>query len=313
MSVADIVKAADPAIVRISTANSVGTGFLISSDGYIVTNNHVVEVRTGVTARTVTVILSDGTQLTGTVAGTDARDDIALVKIDGTNYKPLQLGDLSTVNVGDDVVAIGYALDLKGGEGPSYTVTRGIVSAKNRPISETSAIAGAIQTDAAINHGNSGGPLLNMQAQVIGMNTAIAPDPTTGEIAPGIGFAIGVDTLKAVTEELEKTGQIQRGYLGITDFQALRPAQARQIGLPDTQTGVYLSGSDSVVPGDPASKAGLKTGDVIVGIDGATIRTESDISVAMIREDPGKTVGVDIYRGTQKMTLQVTLGTPPTS
>lgn len=312
MSVADLVRVAEPSIVRVQTNTGVGTGFVVSADGDIVTNFHVIESSAGRVSTNIRVTMSDGEVLAASVIGTDARGDLALLKIDKTGLKALPIGDLDEVVVGQDVVAIGYALDLKRGEGPSYSVTRGIVSAKNRGIEESSTILGAIQTDAAINHGNSGGPLLNMEGEVIGVNTAIAPDPTStsGATAPGIGFAIGADTVKAVYQELKESGQIQRGLLGIADFTALRPAQARSLGIPETQGGVYLQSQASVAAGGPAAAGGLRTGDVVTKIGEFAIRNESDLSVAMIRHQPGDTVTVEFYRDGKKQTTSVTLGTP---
>jgi len=312
LAVTDIVKLAEPAIVRIETGGGVGTGFIVSKDGYIVTNNHVVEGGNGVAARTVNVTLSDGGRVAGTVVGTDPRSDLALVKIDGGPYSPLPLGSLDRVEIGQEVVAIGYALDLTRGEGPSFTVTTGIVSQKNRAISETAPILGAIQTDAAINHGNSGGPLINLFGEVVGVNTALAPDPTTGGVAQGIGFAVGVDTVSAVWEQLRDSGKVDRGYLGVSGFTALRPATARDLGVPESTAGIYLAAGDAVQPGGPAAAAGIRSGDVITMIGSSKIATEADLAVAMIRNGPGSTVPVEIYRGSQKLTVNVTLGTPPT-
>ena len=308
LSTEELVKLAEPAIVRIRSAGGTGTGFVVSADGDIITNNHVVAG-----SRTVSVTLSDGSIVSGRVTGADPRADLALVKIDGVaNLKPLKVGKLADVVVGQDVVAIGYALDLKGGEGPSFSVTRGIVSAKNRAISEGSAIAGAIQTDAPINHGNSGGPLLNMRGEVVGVNTALAADPTSSTgTATGIGFAVGADVVQAVYDELRATGSVNRGFLGISNFEALRPARAKELGLPAETTGVYLGNADSVVAGNPAASAGLRTGDVITKISGVSIKTESDLSLQMIREEPGKTVDIEFYRDGQKQTARVTLGTAP--
>ena len=312
LSVAAVVKLADPSIVRIQTTTGVGTGFIVSTDGYLITNNHVVQGTAGRAQATVQVTLSDGTTLDGKVVGADGRADIAVVKLTRNEpFTALTLGKLDDVVVGQDVVAIGYALDLKAGEGASYSVTRGIVSAKNRAITEGSPASGAIQTDAAINHGNSGGPLLNLSGQVIGVNTALAPDPTNpGGTANGIGFAVGSDTVKAVYDDIRASGAVTRGFLGIQRFEALRPAKARDLGIPEDTRGVYLSGADSVAPGSPAEKAGLRSGDVITKIDGVAIHTESDLAVQMIREEPNKTVEVVIYRGAKQMTLSVTLGTP---
>jgi S1-C subfamily serine protease len=309
--VAEVVDLAEPSIVRIESGSGVGTGFLVSSDGYIVTNNHVVEGGGGVALRTVSVTLSDGEVLAAQVVGTDPRADLALLKIDGGPYQALALGDLDDVEIGQDVVAIGYALDLQQGEGPSFSVTRGIVSQKNRAISENAPILGAIQTDAAINHGNSGGPLLSLYGEVIGVNTALAPDPNSASgVAQGIGFAVGVDTVKAAWEQLRDNGAVNRGYLGITGFEALRPAQARDLGIPEDTGGIYLAGADSVLPGGPASDGGIRSGDVITRIGDSDVATEADLAVAMIENGPGDTVAVEIYRGSEQLTVSVTLGSP---
>lgn len=307
MSVVEVVRLAEPSIVRIATGTGVGSGFIVSEDGYIVTNNHVVANSAGVAARQVQVTLSDGTILTANVVGTDPRSDLAILKIDGGPYQALKLADLDTVEIGQDVVAIGYALDLRRGEGPSYSVTRGIVSQKNRAIEEA-AILGAIQTDAAINHGNSGGPLLNLYGEVVGVNTSLVPDRLSGSgVGQGIGLAVGSDTVKAVYEEIRAQGSVNRGLLGIRNFESLRPATARALGLPDSTRGVYLSGADSVDPGGPAGAAGIRPGDVIVKIGDTVIRNETDLAVALIRANAGDTVPVDVYRDAQRLTVNVTL------
>jgi S1-C subfamily serine protease len=296
-------------VVRIATNGGVGTGFVVDADGYILTNGHVVQTASGRTAATVTVTMSDGNDLTGRVVGIDTRSDLALVKVDQGSLTPLKIGNLEDTSVGQDVVAIGYALDLKMGEGPSYTVTRGVISAKNRAIQESSPILGAIQTDAAINHGNSGGPLLNLFGEVVGVNTAIAPDPTTGEVAPGIGFAVGADTVKAVFEQLKATGKVNRGLLGIQNFDALRPAKAKSLGLPDGTTGVLI-GDRGIATGGPADQGGIKIGDVVSKVGDYAIRNEADLAVAMIRSAPGQKVTVEYYRDGKKQTATVTLATP---
>jgi len=306
LSVAEVVKLAEPSIVRIAINGGVGSGFVIAEDGYIITNNHVIE--TG--PANILVTMSDGAEYRATVIGTDPRSDLALLKIDATGLKTLELAKLADVVVGQDVVAIGYALDLTGGEGPAYSVTRGIVSQKNRGINE-SGILGAVQTDAAINRGNSGGPLLSLYGEVVGVNTALAPDLTTGGVAQGIGYAVGADTVQAVYEELRANGRVSRGYLGIGRFEALRPAQARELGIPEDSGGVYLGPASSVAPGGPAARAGLQVGDVIVRIGEYKIDTEADLAVALIRNRAGETVEIEVYRGGQQITLTVTLGTPP--
>lgn len=305
LAVADLVENATPAVVRIETESGVGSGFVVAEDGYIMTNNHVISGPTGGVASTIIVTLSDGAEERAMVVGRDPRTDLALLQIDRTGLTPLPLGDLSQTVVGQDVVAIGYALDLERGEGPSFTVTRGIVSAKNRGISEGAIeILGSIQTDAAINHGNSGGPLLNLYGEVVGVNTAIAPDGSGG-VAVGIGFAVGVDTVKAVYEELREDGVVDRGLLGIAQFEAMKPAQARERGLPEGQGGVIVG---EVSVGGPVASAGLEAGDVITKIGDTEVRTEADLAVALIENGAGETVTVEFFRGNEAMSVEVTLG-----
>ena len=326
LSTADLAKFAIPSVVRIQTSSGVGTGFFVSDDGYIMTNNHVVQTGTGRgSSNAIKVTLDDGSVKDATAIGTDARSDLALIKIDGKGYTGLKFASLEDTPVGADVVAIGFALDLPSGAGVrgdgsgAPTVTRGIVSAKNRAISEQSPVLGAIQTDAAINHGNSGGPLLNMAGEVVGVNTAIAPDTATGGVASGIGFAVGADTAKAVFEQLRDTGKVNRGLLGIRNFEGLRPAKAQELGLPVDQGGIFLPDDQStragqsvqtVASGGAADKAGIKPGDVITKIGGAGVRDESELSVFLIKHPPGEKVAVEFYRAGKKQTVDVTLGTP---
>ena len=311
LTTSELVRLAEPGVVRIATNGGVGSGFVIAEDGYIITNNHVIQGSNGRPATSIQVTLNDGEVVRAVVVGADARADIAVLKIETGKLKPLKLASLENVQVGDDVVAIGFALDLKRGEGPAFSVTRGIISAKNRGIDESATqILGAIQTDAAINHGNSGGPLLNLQGEVVGVNTAIAPDSSTGGIAPGIGFAVGSDTVKAVYEQIRANGRVSRGLLGISQFEALRPAKARDLGLPESTGGVYLDSPSDVAANGPAAAAGIRGGDVIVKVGKFAVRNESDLAVAMIQNPPGTKVNVEIYRDGKKLTLEVTLGTP---
>lgn len=316
LGTAALVKLAEPSVVRIATGSGVGSGFVIDGDGYIITNNHVIVAASGRVSASIRVTMSDGSEYPASVVGTDPRADLALLKIEASNLKALKLATLDEVAVGQDVVAIGYALDLKQGEGPSYSVTRGIVSQKNRAISEGSfGILGSIQTDAAINQGNSGGPLLNLFGEVVGVNTALAPDGSGG-VASGIGFAVGADTVGAVYEQLRAEGRVNRGLLGIQDFTALQPAKAKELGLPEDTRGILLSAGAAGrvgVPAGPAASAGLRGNDVITRIGDSVIRNEADLAVAMIKNGPGETVTVEYYREGKKQTAQVTLGTPPAS
>lgn len=315
LTIPDLVKVAGPSVVRISTSSGVGTGFIVSSDGYIITNNHVIQTtpstggRTPTTPAGIQVALTDGSQAQATVVGADTRSDLAVIKINQTGLPALKIGALDNVVVGEDVVAIGFALDLSGGEGASFSVTKGIISAKNRSISESSSILGAIQTDAAINHGNSGGPLLDMGGNVVGVNTSLAPDASTGGTAAGIGFAVGADTIKAVFNEVKANGKVNRGLLGIAAFEELRPAKAKSLGLSSDQQGVLLN-DNSVASGGPASAAGLQPNDVITKLGNTVVKNESDLAIALILNHAGDKVNVDIMRGGKQTTVQVTLGTP---
>jgi S1-C subfamily serine protease len=315
MTAEELVRLAEPSVVRIETGSGVGSGFVIDAEGYIITNNHVVAG-----ARSVTVTLSDGSDHDATIVGTDPRADLALLKIDEEGLTALPLANLDDVAIGQDVIAIGYALDLKRGEGASFSVTRGIVSQKNRAISEASAILGAVQTDAAINHGNSGGPLINLFGEVVGVNTALQPDTATGGIAQGIGYAVGADTVRAVYEEIRETGRVDRGLLGISGFEALRPADVGELGLPEGTRGILLSAQpistptgpvESVDPSGPAGRAGIQPGDVLVRVGEVGIDNEGDLAVAMIQTSPGETLEVELYRDGEEMSVDVTLGTPP--
>jgi S1-C subfamily serine protease len=317
MSIPDLVKFAGPSVVRIETSGGVGTGFIVSADGYIITNNHVVATTPAVptrgtpssTVNGIQVTLNDGTVTQATVVGTDARSDLAVIKITQTGLPFLKMGTLDNVVVGQNVVAIGFALDLPGGEGSSFSVTQGIISAKNRSISESSAILGAIQTDAAINHGNSGGPLLDMAGNVVGVNTSLAPDSSTGGTAAGIGLAVGADTITAVFNEIKANGQVNRGLLGITNFEELRPAKAKALGLSNDQQGVLLN-DNSVASGGPAAAAGLQANDVITKLGNTVVKNESDLAVALILNHAGDKVSVNVMRSGKQITVQVTLGTP---
>ncbi len=311
MTTAELVQYAEPAIVRVQTGSGVGSGFVVDPGGYIITNAHVVTGATGRVASAVTVTMSDGAEYPARVVGVDTRADIALLKVEASGLKALEFANLADVQVGQDVVAMGFALDLQGGEGGAFSVTRGIISQKNRVINEgtSAAIFGSVQTDAAINHGNSGGPLLDLTGKVVGVNTAIAPDPTTGERAPGIGFAVGADIVKAIYEQLRAQGRVNRGYLGIQGFEALRPAVARQLGIPEKEGGVVIR---AVVPGGPVAQAGLQARDVIVRVGSVEVNNEADLAVALIKNQAGQRVTVEFYRDGKRMSAEVTLGSPPT-
>ena len=266
-----------------------GSGFIISKDGYIVTNNHVVDGATEVT-----VTLADKQEYPAKVVGRDPKTDIALVKIDPR--EPLtvaSLGDSDRLRVGDWVVAVGNPFGL------SNTVTAGIVSAKDRVIG-AGPYDDFIQTDAPINPGNSGGPLFNLRGEVVGINTAIIPN------GQGIGFAVAVNQAKALLPQLETKGEVARGYLGVS-IQGLTPELAKGLHLKDTK-GALVAG---VTKDSPAATAGIKAGDVIVSFDSKDV-TETKTLPALVAATPiDKTVPVKVLRNGGEQTLTVTVGRMP--
>jgi S1-C subfamily serine protease len=284
-----------------------GSGFILDKSGHILTNFHVVAGAN----RGVEVQLSDKRKFAARVIGTDRTHDLALLQIDAPNLQPVTLADSTQLNVGQKVYAIGNPFGLAG------TMTRGIISAI-RPIrnGEGAPIEDAIQTDAAINPGNSGGPLLNSSGEVIGINTMIASNGA--DQSSGIGFAIPINTAKAVLADLLKYGRVKRPSMGIVSF-AIGPDLASQMGLA-ANSGMLIQ---RVVPGGAADHAGLHGGteqayvgntpimlggDLIVAIDGQQITDPQDINTIMEKHQAGDTVSVTIVRGQHRMTVNVTLG-----
>lgn len=304
LSAAEVVQLAEPSIVKVSTTTlqgiGVGTGFVVDPAGYIITNNHVIA---GASARNgngtgITVTTSDGAQFDAKVVGTDPRSDLALLKIDATNLKALTLGNLENVVVGQDVLAIGYALDLQG----SDTVTRGIVSAKDRSIDENQPVLGAIQTDAAINHGNSGGALVNTQGQLIGINTAILGGDGGGNV--GIGFAIPSNLAKNIMNQLIEHGKVTRGYIGVY-LGEITPNMRQAFGMSPDQGGVAIT---QVEPDSPGAKAGLKVEDVIVAMNGEKIDDVQAFRLKVASLPPGTTIHLKVLRNGSTVDVPVTLG-----
>ncbi len=288
-----------------------GTGMIITSDGEVVTNTHVIELYTeGGSTGSITVTEYGQTKaLPTTLVGYDQSKDVALLKIDNASNLPtVTFGNSSKAVVGDAVVAIGNALGLAAG---TPTVTQGIVSALGRSVTaggegtQTETLQNMIQTDAAINPGNSGGPLIDTSGQVIGMNTAVAGTTSDGTSSQNIGFAIPTASVEALIPELEKGGQSGNGggYLGV-DITTLTPALRQQYGFTPTSGAVILS----VVSGSPAAKAGLVQGDVIVDIAGTTITSADDLQKVIQDSKPGQTVTITYYVGDSKRTTNATLG-----
>ena len=311
---ADLVARVKPAVVSITTrltlrpaavegpdgmragrpraAEARGSGFIIHEDGTIVTNNHVVK-----DAKTVSVTLDDGTELPAHVVGRDARTDIAVLKVEAGRKLPwLELGDSGHIRVGEWVIAMGNPFGLGG------TVTAGIVSARGRDIG-SGPYDDYLQIDAPINSGNSGGPLFSQDGRVVGVNTAIF-SPTGGSV--GIGFAIPSDLVRQVVAELQSTGHVTRGYLGV-ETQKLSPAMAGALQL-ENGNGALVSG---VQPGSPAAKSGLQPGDVIRTVNGHKITNPRELAVAVAGVKPGQTAKLDIVRDGAQQTLEVAVATMP--
>ncbi len=280
-----------------------GSGVIVSSSGYIVTNNHVVEKATSLK-----VTLSDGRDFTGKTVGTDPQTDLAVVKINANDLPVMPFGNSEGARVGDLCFAIGnpFAQD--------HTVTMGIVSAKGRHLEGLTRIQDFIQTDAAINPGNSGGALINAQGQLIGINTMILTGGGGGGFSGGeggnigIGFAVPSNMAKQVMDQIEKNGKVSRGYLGAT-LGTVTPELAPQFGLKEARGSIV----DSVAPGGPAEKAGLKMGDVITAIDGKSVKGMEDLTLDVIAHAPGSTVKLDVVRNSKPMEITATLGQRPTA
>ncbi|RXF71594.1 Do family serine endopeptidase [Arcticibacter tournemirensis] len=283
-----------------------GSGVIVSDDGYIVTNNHVVE-----DASKIEVILPDNRSFQAKVIGRDPNTDLALLKVNATKLPVVKLGNSDNVQVGEWVLAVGYPLTL------NTTVTAGIVSAKGRAIGilgqpeqedyygnrnqprVNSAIESFIQTDAAINRGNSGGALVNTRGELVGINAAIASQ--TGYYA-GYGFAIPVNLAKKIMDDFIKYGAVRRGFVGVT-FQELNSSIAKELGVSEI-SGLYVN---TVVEGSGAAAAGIKKGDVITKVDGARIMSSSDLQERVARLRPGDKVQLSFNRDGKERTVSVTL------
>lgn len=315
-SVIDAAEKVSPAVVSISTTRNVqdlfgrvfeqrggGTGFIITSDGLIVTNKHVVSDE----GTTYTVFTSDGRDFEARVLARDPLNDLAVIKVDATGLPVVELGSSADLKVGQFVVAIGNAL----GEF-SNSVTTGVISAKERQITASGgggvaeSLSGLLQTDAAINPGNSGGPLVNLKGQVIGINTAVAGG------AENIGFAIPIDVVAKAIQSVKQTGTIKRPMIGVR-YVPVTKELARVNNLP-VDYGVWVRPGDdrtegAVVAGSPADKAGIKENDVIAEIDGKAINEHNPLLTRLMSYNPGDTVTLTVYTGGEKREVKLTLGT----
>jgi S1-C subfamily serine protease len=327
LSVQEIYQHAGPGVLQVTSTSvdssdpffgpqprvSLGSGFVIDKDGYIVTNYHVIE-----SARQIEVNFSGDDRVQATIVGVDPSTDLALLKINAQAraLTPLPLGDSDAVRVGDAVVAIGNPFGLE------RTVTAGIVSALQREITAPNGyvIDKVIQTDAPINQGNSGGPLLDTHGEVIGVNSQIEPgDSGTGNL--GIGFAVPSATLREVVSQIRERGKVEHAYLGVRT-QPIDEVLSRTYRLP-VETGVIVA---EVIPGSPADDAGLEAGDqqvifggtsyvlggdIVTAADGEKVASPDDLRRLIAAKDPGDAMTLDIRRGDSKRTVSVTLGRRP--
>jgi len=278
---------------------SLGSGFIISPDGYVVTNNHLIQGASGTgTVDSVTVILTDRKEYTARIIGRDTASDLALLKIDGNNLPYVNFGDSTRTRVGDWVIAIGNPYGLGG------TVTAGIVSALHRGITGAGAYDRYIQTDASINMGNSGGPMFDLNGNVIGINSALI-SPTGASV--GIGLAIPAELAKPVIDTLRRGQRVQRGYLGV-GLQPLDENIAGSLGLPKDSGEIVRS----VQPGDPAAKAGIQQGDVIISVNRQPVNPDQTVSYIIANTAVGSRVPVELIRDGKRQTVTVTVGQRPT-
>jgi len=298
-SVAGIAQRVLPSVVSISTRSisggGTGSGFIIDSNGYILTNNHVIS-KAAQTGGSIQVSLSDGSFYSAKVVGRDASYDLAVLKITASGLKALQFGDSDAIAVGDLVIAIGSPLGLTG------TVTTGIISAKNRAVTagesnSESSFINALQTDAAINPGNSGGPLVDATGAVIGVNSAIASLGTTSQLGSiGLGFAIPINQARKTADQLIKNGVATYPVIGVS------------LNMNYTENGAQVSTSGrGILPGSPAEKAGLRGGDVIIEIDGKEIYSPEELIVSVRAKNVGDRVILGFLRDGVKKTVTLTL------
>ncbi len=272
-------------------AMALGSGFIVSPDGVIVTNNHVVDG-----AQKITVTLDDGREFTGTVVGTDPKTDLAVVRIDATDLPTVAWGDSEALKVGDPILAIGNPF------GVGTTATSGIVSARGRDL-HSGPYDDFLQVDAAINHGNSGGPLLDVYGHVVGVNAAIY-SPSGGNV--GVGFAIPSDLAKVIVAKLVADGKVERGFLGV-QLQPVTPDIADSLNLPNPHGALVAE----IVPDSPAAKSGLRQGDVIIGYGVTEIDGPKDLSRVVADAKPGSREGLKVWRDGTEIDVIVDVGNMP--
>jgi len=323
-TVAAVAQSVGPAVVSVRTNQGLGSGVIYDSNGYILTNGHVVEG-----AQSITIGLVDGRHFSGKVVGSDGGFDVAVIKIDGSNLPSAPLGNSSALQVGQDVVAIGNPF------GFDHTLTTGVVSALNRPVSEGQGSYNQpmVQTDAAINPGNSGGPLLDLNGQVVGITTLVAAPQ--GFPAQGLGFAVPVDTAKRIADQLVQSGKVTSSgqpFLGVALSDSNRPdavpgqpntpfpgvpGNGRRGGGGAAPRPTPPSGVDhgalvgDVSAGSAAATAGVQTGDVVVSFDGFDIYNPDELLQRLVVHKPGDQVNATVVRNGQNMNLSITIGEAP--
>jgi putative serine protease PepD len=309
-SVAGIAAKVLPTVVSLDVAgpsqSDTGSGFIIRSDGYILTNNHVIEA--AASQGSITVGFNDGSKATATLVGRDPAYDLAVVKVDKKDLPTLALGNSDDIVVGDSVLAVGSPLGLTG------TVTTGIVSALNRPVTtgdsstQDTSFINAIQTDAAINPGNSGGPLVNSAGAAIGINSAIATlsQGSSGSGSIGVGFAIPINQARRTAEEIIQTGKSTKPVIGVT-------LDIRYTGPGAKIADNAINGAAPVTSGGAADKAGIKAGDIVLSVNGRTVNTADELIVAIRSYKPGDTVTLKVQRGGSTQDIKVTLASESTT
>lgn len=299
--VIDTVRKVEPAVVTVITnlnvggnfgnAQASGSGVIISQDGHVITNNHVVEG-----ANSVFVIYSDGTRVSADIVGTDPLTDIAVLKVGGTVPAFIPFGDSSALQLGESVIAIGSPLGNYRG-----SVTVGVVSGLNRKV-EGTAQENLIQTDAAINHGNSGGPLINLAGQIVGINTLVVRDSVGGAPAEGLGFSVPSNTVRSVAEQLISRGRIEYPFIGIS-YTEVTPQTSAELNLT-TKNGVIIT---QITSGSPASKAGLQIRDVVTAIDNSPIDENNSLRSLLFKYRVGDSITLTVERGGQTLQVPITL------
>ena len=308
MSAAEIVGAITPSVARVSTElvgagafggplppSGAGTGIVLDEDGHILTNSHVIEG-----AETISVVLHDGASHDASVVGLDPATDLAVIKIAADGLSPAALGESANLLAGEDVLAVGYVMALPG----APSVSKGVVSAVGRHINTNNGnftLIDLIQTDAAINAGNSGGPLVDSSGEVVGVNTAVVRG------VQGVGFAVNIDDAKIVAAQLIANGFVRRGYVGVLPI-TMNPLIAAQLDIDADIEGVLLQ---RVLPDTPAADAGLRRLDIILAMDGSALTNTGELSKFLMSRAPGERVETEILREGEELTLEITLGARP--